>query len=351
MLDSSIKFLKLLPPELAHSITINALKYFKYNVNSINDPILSQHLIGLDFPNPIGLAAGFDKNAEVVKPMFELGFGFVEVGTITPLPQKGNLKPRIFRLEEDKAIINSLGFNNKGAKKVKKNISKVKKSFTENRILGVNIGKNKNSLNSIADYLYGIEQLESLASYITINISSPNTEGLRDLQLRGNIENLIKQIVRKRDEISSINKKPIFIKISPDLNDNQLRDIALISLANNIDGLILSNTTINRPVNLISKNKIKNGGLSGKPLFEISNYILKKMYNLTNGQIILIGVGGISSGSDCYEKIKSGASLVQLYSALTYAGPLLISKIKNELVDLIKTDGYKNISEVIGKSV
>ncbi len=351
MFDSSIKILKFLPPELAHSITINVLKYFNFNLNSIDDPILYQHLNGLDFPNPLGLAAGFDKNAEVIKSMFSLGFGFVEVGTVTPLPQKGNPKPRVFRLEKDYAIINSLGFNNKGSKKVKKNLSKLQRNFSSNKIIGVNLGKNKNTLNSIDDYVYGMEQLGNLASYITINISSPNTEGLRDLQLRGNIEHLIKKIVSKREEIESINKKPIFIKISPDLNDDQLRDIALISLANNIDGLILTNTTINRPKSLLSINKINKGGLSGQPLFENSNNILKKMYNLTNGQILLIGVGGISNASDCYEKIKSGASLVQLYTALTFSGPLLISKIKNELIDLIKTDGYRNISEVVGKSV
>ena len=351
MLNSSIKILKFFPPELAHTITINALKFFNFNLDKIDDPILSQHLIGLDFPNPIGLAAGFDKNAEVVKSMFSLGFGFVEVGTITPIPQAGNLKPRIFRLEKDQAVINSLGFNNKGSKKAKKNISKIKNNFARNKIIGVNIGKNKNSKNSIDDYLYGMEELGALASYITINISSPNTEGLRDLQLRGNIEKLIKKIIKKREEIESINKKPIIIKISPDLNDDQLRDIALISLANNIDGLILTNTTTSRPYNLQFNKKINNGGLSGKPLFKISNNVLRKMYNLTNCQITLIGVGGISSGSDCYEKIKSGASLVQIYTALTFEGPLLVSKIKNELINLIKTDGYKNITDVVGKSV
>ena len=308
-------------------------------------------MIGLDFPNPIGLAAGFDKNVDVVKAMFSLGFGFIEVGTITPLPQRGNSRPRVFRLEQDKAIINSLGFNNKGSKKAKKNLIKIKNIFLKNKIIGVNLGKNKNSTNPFNDYVFGMEELGNLAGYITINISSPNTEGLRELQLRDNIENLIKQVISKRDKIDSINKKPIFIKIAPDLNDDQLRDIALISLANNVDGLILTNTTTDRPTSLLSNNKYYKGGLSGKPLFEKSNNILRKMYNLTNGRIILIGVGGISSGSDCYEKIKSGASLVQLYSALTYSGPSLISKIKKELTDLIKTDGYKNISEVIGKSV
>ena len=351
MFDIPIKILKFLPPELAHSFSIQALKYLNLKYDNINDPILSQHILGLDFPNPIGLAAGFDKNAEVISSMFSLGFGFIEVGTITPLPQNGNPKPRVFRLEEDKGIINSLGFNNKGILKAKKNLIKLKSSSNKNRIVGVNLGINKNSTDSINDYLFGIESFCNLANYITINISSPNTVGLRDLQLRGKIENLIKQVVLKREKIDSLTKIPIFIKISPDLNDDQLRDIALISLANNIDGLIITNTTVNRPNNLLSKNKNFKGGLSGKPLFQASNKILKKMYNLTNGQIILIGVGGISSGSDCYEKIKSGASLIQLYSALTFSGPSLISKIKKELVDLIKTDGYKNISDLIGKSV
>ena len=351
MFDIPIKILKFLPPELAHSFSIQVLKYINLKYDNINDPILSQHILGLDFPNPIGLAAGFDKNAEVISSMFSLGFGFIEVGTITPLPQNGNPKPRVFRLEEDKGIINSLGFNNKGILKAKKNLIKFKSSSNKNRIVGVNLGINKNSTDSINDYLFGIESFCNLANYITINISSPNTVGLRDLQLRGKIENLIKQVVLKREKIDSLTKIPIFIKISPDLNDDQLRDIALISLANNIDGLIITNTTINRPNNLLSKNKNFKGGLSGKPLFQASNKILKKMYNLTNGQIILIGVGGISSGSDCYEKIKSGASLIQLYSALTFSGPSLISKIKKELVDLIKTDGYKNISDLIGKSV
>ena len=343
--------MRLLPPELAHNVTINLLKYFKFKSNNLDNPILSQHIFGLDFPNPIGLAAGFDKNAEVIKSMFSFGFGFVEIGTVTPQPQPGNNQPRVFRLNEDNAIINSLGFNNKGSVKVKKNLKRNRNNFINNKIVGVNIGKNKNSLNDIDDYLHLIEELGTLSSYITINISSPNTEGLRNLQLRGNIENFIKKIMKKRDEIESINTKPVLIKISPDLTEDQLRDIALISLANNVDGLVLTNTTIKRNQKLKSKYAIRNGGLSGPPLFENSNLVLKKMYSLTNGQIPLIGVGGITSGSDCYVKLKSGASLVQLYTALIYSGPYLVSKMNKELVDLIKTDGYKNISEVIGKSV
>ncbi len=345
------KLIYSLPPELAHSLTIKSLKYFPYKKNNLNNPILSQHLLGLDFPNPIGLAAGFDKNAEVVKPMFGLGFGFLELGTVTPRAQKGNLKPRVFRLSKEKAVINHLGFNNKGMKIFKRNLARVRNPYYNNKIIGINIGKNKDTIDFFEDYLYGIENLSNLSSYITINISSPNTEGLRDLQLRGNMEKLIKKINKKRLEINTENFIPILIKISPDLNDDQLRDIALISLANNIDGLILTNTTIARPKDLNESVKLKKGGLSGQPLYENSNTILKKMYKLTNGQIPLIGVGGISNGYQCYEKIKCGASLVQLYTALIYSGPNLIDQIKSELIDLIRTDGYKNISEVIGKSV
>ena len=283
--------------------------------------------------------------------MFNFGFGFVEIGTVTPNMQIGNEKPRVFRLSIDKAIINHLGFNNRGIVKVKKNLNKIRNAYYNNKIIGINIGKNKKTINSIDDYLFGLENLNSLSSYITINISSPNTKGLRDLQLKGNIESFIKKINKKKSEIESINKKPLLIKISPDLNDDQLRDIALISLSNNIDGLILTNTTVRRPEYLKSKIIPDFGGLSGKPLFSISNDIQKKIYNLTNGQIPLIGVGGISNGNECYEKIKSGASLVQLYTSLVYSGPLVVKKIKNELKYLIKTDGYKNVSEAIGKSV
>ena len=246
--------------------------------------------------------------------MFSLGFGFVEIGTVTPRPQKGNIKPRVFRLIEDKAIINiTLVLIILVLQKTKKNLNNFRKFGTFDKIIGVNIGKNKDTLNAIDDYLYLIEELGDLSSYITINISSPNTEGLRDLQLRGNIENLIKKILQKRDQIESINFKPVLIKISPDLNDNQLRDIALISLANNVDGLILTNTTITRN-QLLSKFKFKTGGLSGKPLYDKSNTIIKKMYNFTNGQIPIIGVGGISNGIDCYNKMKAELLLSVIYS-------------------------------------
>ena len=345
------KILKLFPPEAAHSITISLLKYFFLLKNIQDDPILKQHILGIEFPNPIGLAAGFDKNAEIILPMLNYGFGFVEVGTITPKPQTGNIKPRVFRLKEDEAIINHLGFNNKGYEKVCKNLKKIQENKFFSGIFGINVGMNKNSKKIDQDYLFCIERLGHYGSYLTINISSPNTPGLRDLQLRGKIENLIKIIYKKKEEISYLKKKPIFIKISPDLNDEQLRDIALMSLANNVDGLIIGNTTINRSKNLISEYQNKVGGLSGKPLFKDSTLILRKMYIYTNGQIPLIGVGGISNASECYEKIKSGASLTQLYTSLVFKGPKVVMDIKKELSHLIKTDGYKNIKDVVGKSV
>ena len=347
-----INLLRLLPPETAHNITIKLLKTkinFKKNKKEEFNA-LEQTILGIDFPNPLGLAAGFDKNAEVIMPMLSYGFGFVEVGTITPNPQKGNQKPRIFRLSEDEGVINHLGFNNDGSKKVLENLKSYYKDNKNRGVVGINLGKNRLTKNDIDDYLYGIEKLGIYGKYITINISSPNTPGLRDLQLRGRIEILVKKIHDKQNENKYLSNKPIFIKISPDLDDEQLRDIALMSLANNVNGLIISNSTIKRRNSLISVYKNEIGGLSGKPIFLDSTIILKKMYSLTNGQIPLIGVGGVSSGYECYEKIKAGASLVQLYTALIYHGPEIVNRIIKELNGLILTDGFKNISEAIGKS-
>ncbi len=347
-----INLIKLLPPEIAHQITIKLLKsnLTLYGKKNEEFKALKQTILGIDFANPLGLAAGFDKNAEVIKPMLAYGFGFVEVGTITPRSQKGNPKPRVFRLNEDKALINHLGFNNNGSEKVLKNLKSFYNNDYSSGVVGINIGKNKSTENDIDDYLYCIDKLGNYGNYITINISSPNTPGLRDLQLRGRIETLVKKIQNKQSEIAQLNNKPIFIKISPDLEDEQLRDIALMSLANNVNGLIISNSTLKRPHTLTSLYKNEVGGLSGKPLFLDSTLILKKMHSLTNGQIPLIGVGGISNGNECYEKIKAGASLVQLYTSLVYQGPIVINKIIRELNALVLTDGYKNISDAIGKS-
>ena len=345
------KIIKKFPPELSHNIILKLLKFYVNYESPFQDSSLYQHIFGLDFINPIGMAAGFDKNAEVVNSLFGFGFGFVEAGTVTPKPQYGNDKPRIFRLKEDSAIINHLGFNNKGSEYVEKKLKKLNLNSLSNRIVGINIGKNKETKNYIDDYNYCLELLGPLAHYVTINISSPNTPGLRDLQNRGQIEKLVQSIKYKKNNIDNLKNTPIFLKIAPDMDEEQIRDIALISLSNNIDGLIISNSTTDRSEILNSNYKNEIGGLSGKPLFLKSTLMLKKMYTLTNGQIPLIGVGGISNALECYEKIKAGASLVQLYTSLTYQGPQIINRILMELVNILKTDGYRNIKEAIGKDI
>ena len=344
-------FIKKFPPEISHALTIKILKLNFIYRHPKDDPSLYQHIFGLDFSNPIGLAAGFDKNVEVVDSLLNLGFGFVEAGTVTPNPQYGNNKPRLFRLLEDEAIINHLGFNNKGIKYAKKRLLKLNLNTLSKGIVGINIGVNKDKSDKIEEYCKGLQILGPLAHYITINISSPNTPGLRDLQNRGNIERLIKSLVKKKSEESNLETKPIILKISPDLNEEQLRDIALISLANGVGGIIVGNTTTQRLKSLTSYNRNKIGGLSGRPLFNESTNILKKMYVLTNGQIPLIGTGGISNGIEFYEKIKSGASLAQLYTSLVFQGPKLITQIKKEILSCLRTDGFNNIKEAIGKNV
>ena len=346
-----LKLIHFFPPELAHNLTLKILKISYKNNTFKNDPTLHQRLFGLDFFNPIGLAAGFDKNVEVIRPLLNLGFGFVEAGTVTPKPQFGNEKPRIFRLNEDQAIINNLGFNNYGSDYACNKLSKFNLYDLSNGVVGINIGSNKDSKNVIDDYCYCLEKLGPYANYITINVSSPNTPGLRDFQYRGKIETLIKALQKRKTQLNNFEHKPILLKIAPDMEEEQLRDIALISLSLGIDGLIISNTTLDRPASLISKNKNEVGGLSGKPLFLKSTLILRKMYALTNAQIPIIGVGGISNGIEFYEKIKSGASLAQLYTALVFQGPKIIQQINKEVISLLKTDGFENIKEAIGKDV
>ena len=345
------KIIKQFSPELSHNITLKLLKYNFNKKNIFNDPILHQHIFGFDFNNPLGLAAGFDKNAELINPLLNLGFGFVEVGTVTPKAQYGNDKPRIFRLKEDAAIINHLGFNNKGVIYAEKQLKNLNLNSLSRGIVGINIGRNKNTSNYLDDYIFCLEKLGPLAHYVTVNISSPNTPGLRDLQNRGNIEKLVQSLKKTKDKMNLLKNTPIFFKISPDMNEEQMRDIALISLSNNIDGLIISNSTLDRSANLKSTFKNEIGGVTGKPLFLKSTLMLKKMYILTNGQIPLIGVGGISNAIESYEKIKAGASLIQLYTALTFQGPQIINKILLDLANLLKTDGYKNIKDAIGKDI
>jgi dihydroorotate dehydrogenase len=337
--------LNLIPPELAHNLAIRFFTNFKNKIKT-DDLILNVKVCNLKFTNPIGLAAGFDKNGKAYDGLMRLGFGFVEIGTVTINPQLGNKKPRIFRLLEDKAIINRLGFNNIGAEKVLQNIEKYD-STNENGLLGVNLGKNLDSKELIEDYVKLLKIFNRKASYITLNISSPNTPGLRELEQKDNLDKLVKKIsLFKRKNSVNI---PVFLKIDPDISRNQLGDIADIVLSSTINGVIISNTSIHRSNKLISKHANEKGGISGLPIKEISNKLLKDFYILTNGKIPLIGVGGISNGKDVYERILNGASLIQLYTSLIYKGPFIVNKIKEELVYLLKRDNYKSLEQAVGK--
>ena len=337
--------LNFIPPELAHNLAIRFFTNFKNKTNP-DDLILNIKVCNLKFTNPIGLAAGFDKNGEAYGGLMRLGFGFVEIGTVTINPQFGNKKPRIFRLLEDKAIINRLGFNNIGAEKVLQNIEKYD-SANGPGLLGVNLGKNLDSKELIEDYLKLLKIFNRKASYITLNVSSPNTPGLRELEQKDNLDKLVKKIsLFKRKNSVNI---PVFLKIDPDISKNQLGDISDIVLSSRIDGVIISNTSIQRSNELISKHASEKGGISGLPIKETSNKLLKDFYILTNGKIPLIGVGGISNGKDAYERILNGASLIQLYTSLIYKGPSIVNKIKEELVYLLKRDNYKSLDQAVGK--
>ena len=335
-------------PELAHDLAIKSLK-FNYLPKSFfkveNEAMLEISLFNKKFPNPIGLAAGFDKSAEVYNSIFKFGFGFVEVGTITPLKQYGNPKPRIFRLEKDEALINRLGFNNDGYEIIKKRILKNKKKG----ILGINIGPNKQTKNQEDDFILGLKNFNNLADYITINISSPNTENLRDFHEGKKLIELLKIInEEKKKKNTTI---PIMLKISPDINDSTIDEISKIAIDNSITALILTNTTNTNRNNLIELQKNEIGGLSGKPLEDISNNIIKKFYKKLSGKIIIIGVGGVDSGKSAYNKIISGASLVQLYTGMIFKGPEIVKNIKKDLINHLKNDGVKNFKEIIGQGI
>lgn len=334
-----------LDPELAHTLTIRALSVFhNFTAGRHDNPRLQIEALGLKFPNPIGLAAGFDKNAQVTQAMLALGFGFVEAGTVTPRPQSGNPKPRIFRLSEDLAIINRLGFNNEGLEAARKRLKSLQGKVG---IRGINIGANKDTADRIADYVLGLNELGPLASYVTINISSPNTPGLRGLQNKAELDALLTALSAARKKLQP--RPPLLVKIAPDLDDQACADIAAAALSHGIEGLIVSNTTLARPASLKSVHAGETGGLSGQPLFAPSTERLRTMHRLTQGKLILIGVGGIASAADAYAKIKAGASLVQLYTALTFEGPNLITRLKRELLTLLDRDNFKSISEAIGQ--
>jgi dihydroorotate dehydrogenase len=345
-LNSGAALLARLPAEMAHDLTLALLGRVGPLLSRplADPPCLKVSALGLDFPNPVGLAAGFDKNARVPDAMAKLGFGFVECGTVTPRPQSGNAKPRLFRLREDQAVINRMGFNNGGMEKAAANLAARGPSSNENKgITGINIGANKDSADRIADYRAAFTRLASLADYVTVNISSPNTPGLRGLQNKEELNRLIGTVLEARGAMS----KPVLVKIAPDLDETALDEIAAVALMGGIDGLIVSNTTIARPP-LRSRHYRESGGLSGVPLKAPSLKILRGMRQRVGSKLVLIGVGGISSGVDAYAKIRAGATLVQLYTALVYGGPGLVGRIKSELAECLTRDGYDAVAEAVG---
>jgi len=342
--------LHLLDPETAHGVAIWALRHGWAGVDDDpDDAVLATRVWGLEFGNPVGLAAGFDKDAEIIDAMLALGFGFVEAGTVTPQPQPGNPKPRLFRLDEDRGVINRFGFNSKGLAAF---VAKLKARKTGGRsgIVGANVGKNRDAVDAADDYANGIEAVCGLADYLVCNVSSPNTPGLRGLQARDQIQELIARVldVRARAGANAKRIPPLLVKVGPDLDQQQLRDIAEVALASRIDGLIVGNTTVARPAGLRSRHASEAGGLSGQPLLAAATACLSDMYRLTAGKIPLVGCGGIASGADAYAKIRAGASLVQVYSALVFDGPALVGRIKRELAQRLRADGYKSISDAVG---
>ena len=334
-----------LDPEVAHDLAIKSLKanflpesFFKVE----NEELLETTIFNKKIPNPIGLAAGFDKSAEVYNSLFKFGFGLIEVGTITPKIQLGNPKPRIFRLEKDKALINRLGFNNQGSDIVYKRII----NDNPNGLLGINVGPNKDTKNKEEDYYLCLSKLPGNAGYITINISSPNTEGLRNFHDYNEMKKLLTGINKIKNE-----KKislPIALKISPDINSDEISNIVELVKSQNIKGLIISNTTDGNRENLSDIKKHEAGGLSGKPLESISTNLIRKFYKETKGDIEIIGVGGVDSGKSAYDKITAGANVVQLYTGMVYKGPGIVKEIKKELISILKNNKIKNINEAVG---
>ncbi len=341
-----------LSPEAAHNAALRGLEYGLAGRRAEpDDPILATTVMGLKFSNPIGLAAGFDKDARVIDAMLSLGFGFVEAGTVTPQPQSGNPKPRLFRLDEDRAVINRLGFNSGGVEAFAQRLIKRQRRAHVAGIVGANVGKNRDTADGAADYVACIEQLSGLSDYLVVNLSSPNTPGLRRLQARAPIEDLLRRVLlaRKRSAPNPDKPPPLLAKVGPDLTTDQLRDIAEASLGAGVDGLIVGNTTIERPDTLKSRDKAEAGGLSGAPLMEPSTACLAEMYRLTKGRLPLIGCGGVASGADAYAKIRAGASLVQVYSALVFEGPELARRIKRELAQLLRADGFVRVADAVGR--
>jgi dihydroorotate dehydrogenase len=342
--DLAARALRTLDPERAHTLTLAALKTgIGPRMHGPDDPILAVKIAGLAFPNCVGLAAGFDKNAEVPDAMLHAGFGFVECGSVTPKPQSGSDKPRLFRLSEDRAVINRMGFNNDGLEAFATRLA-IRRARAG--VVGANLGANKDSEDRVADYCEGLKRLWGLASYFTVNISSPNTPGLRALQTRAALAELLGRLSAVRQALPG--QAPLFLKVAPDLDDDEIEGVAEACLANGVDALIVSNTTTARPTSLRSSLRNETGGLSGAPLFEPSTRVLRKFAGTLHGRLPLIGVGGIASGADAYAKIRAGASAVQLYSAMVYQGPGLVKRVKRDLARLLRADGFVSVVEAVG---
>ncbi|CAG1014068.1 MAG: quinone-dependent dihydroorotate dehydrogenase [Rhizobiaceae bacterium] len=337
-------------PETAHGLSITALSTgLAGRCHLPLSPRLRTTVCGLEFPNPLGMAAGYDKNAEVPDALLALGFGFAEVGTVTPRPQAGNPKPRIFRLTEDEAVINRLGFNNEGHDRA---LARLSARTGRSGIVGVNIGANKDSADRIADYEAGVRRFAAIASYLTINISSPNTPGLRDMQAREALAELLARVVTARDSVQASGRRtPVLLKIAPDLHQADLNDIAAEVDASGVDGVIVSNTTISRPALKNRTHAAEGGGLSGRPLFDLSTTVLSRMRRLLGPQRVLVGVGGVDSAEAALEKIRAGADLVQLYTGMIYAGPRLPGRIVHGMADYAEREGLRSLADIRDSAV
>jgi dihydroorotate dehydrogenase len=343
----SLPLLRWFDPEDAHRLAIQGLRLLPPIRSRPDDPKLAVRAFGLNFPNPVGMAAGFDKSAEVADSLLRLGFGFVEIGSVTPRPQAGNPRPRLFRLERDEAVINRMGFNNDGAEVV---LRRLAGRAHLGGIIGVNVGANKDATDRVADYVKLIEIFAPVASYFTVNVSSPNTPGLRNLQQAAALDDLLAKVIDARERVrQSAGDSPVLLKIAPDLSLTELDDVVQIARSRRIDGMIVGNTTLARPSTLREQNRAREqGGLSGRPLFRLSTRMVAETYVRVEGAFPLVGVGGIDTGGAALTKIRAGASLIQLYSSLIYKGLGLVDDIKNDLASTLLRTGRDSLSEIVG---